>query len=83
MTTFHTSCTCKIGKVDDPSAAVDAKARVIGLQKLMAIDASAFPLLPPVIQCLLSMPLRRRFQLIYLRAKEAMKDVANGSNASV
>jgi choline dehydrogenase-like flavoprotein len=59
--------------VDDPSAAVDAKARVIGLQKLMAIDASAFPQLPPVIQCL----------LIYLRAMEAMKDVANGSNASV
>ncbi|KAF1911675.1 GMC oxidoreductase [Ampelomyces quisqualis] len=47
MTVWHASCTCKMGKVDDPDAVVDSKARVIGVKGLRVVDASAFALLPP------------------------------------
>lgn len=46
-TVWHASCTCAMGKVDDPMAVVDAKARVIGVDALRVVDASAFPFLPP------------------------------------
>ena len=36
-----------MGRVDDPMAVVDSKARVIGVNNLRVVDASAFPLLPP------------------------------------
>ncbi|MCJ1393615.1 hypothetical protein MMC18_006490 [Xylographa bjoerkii] len=44
---YHASCTCAMGKTDDPDAVVDAKARVIGVTGLRVVDASSFPLLPP------------------------------------
>lgn len=44
---WHASCTCKMGRVDDDMAVVDSKARVIGVNGLRVVDASAFPLLPP------------------------------------
>lgn len=47
MTVWHASCTCKMGKSDDPEAVVDSQARVYGAQNLRVVDASAFPLLPP------------------------------------
>lgn len=47
MTVWHPSCTCKMGKKDDPMAVVDSEARVYGVQGLRVVDASAFPLLPP------------------------------------
>ena len=37
----------KMGKADDPMAVVDSKARVLGVQGLRVVDASAFPFLPP------------------------------------
>lgn len=43
----HFSCTCKMGKVDDPLAVVDSKARVFGVEGLRVVDASAFPFLTP------------------------------------
>ncbi|KAF7541772.1 hypothetical protein G7054_g257 [Neopestalotiopsis clavispora] len=46
-TIFHGSTTCKMGKVSDPLAVVDSKAKVIGVQNLRVVDASAFPFLPP------------------------------------
>ncbi|KAJ5753792.1 Glucose-methanol-choline oxidoreductase C-terminal [Penicillium nucicola] len=46
-TIFHASCTCAMGKLDDPQAVVDSKARVIGVEALRVVDASAFALLPP------------------------------------
>jgi choline dehydrogenase len=46
-TIFHASCTCAMGKPSDPQAVVDSKARVIGVDALRVVDASAFPLLPP------------------------------------
>ena len=36
-----------MGRRSDPMAVVDSKARVIGVQGLRVVDASAFPLLPP------------------------------------
>ena len=43
----HPACTCAMGRRDDKNAVVDSKARVIGVQGLRVVDASAFPLLPP------------------------------------
>jgi choline dehydrogenase len=46
-TVWHASGTCAMGKVDDPMAVVDSNARVIGVNSLRVVDASAFPFLPP------------------------------------
>ncbi|KUI66630.1 Versicolorin B synthase [Cytospora mali] len=46
-TIFHGSCTCAMGKTSDVNAVVDSEARVIGVQGLRVVDASAFPFLPP------------------------------------
>ncbi|KAJ0164977.1 Versicolorin B synthase [Colletotrichum tanaceti] len=47
MTIWHASCTCRMGKADDPMAVVDKDARVIGVNRLRVVDASSFALLPP------------------------------------
>ncbi|KAE9399651.1 alcohol oxidase [Gymnopus androsaceus JB14] len=47
MTVWHASCTCKMGKANDTTTVVDPQARVIGVQSLRVVDASAFALLPP------------------------------------
>lgn len=44
---WHAACTCKMGLANDTTAVVDSKARVIGVQNLRVVDASAFALLPP------------------------------------
>jgi 5-(hydroxymethyl)furfural/furfural oxidase len=43
---WHVSCTCRMGRDDDPSAVTDACARVRGVSKLRVVDASIFPVLP-------------------------------------
>ena len=40
---YHPSCSCKMGRVDDPMAVVDAEARVIGLDGLRVVDSSIMP----------------------------------------
>jgi choline dehydrogenase len=47
QTVWHASCTCQMGKKDDKMAVVDQSAKVIGVEKLRVVDASAFALLPP------------------------------------
>ncbi|KAF6810379.1 versicolorin b synthase [Colletotrichum musicola] len=47
MTIWHASCTCRMGKADDPNAVVDKDAKVIGVSGLRVVDASSFALLPP------------------------------------
>lgn len=44
---WHAACTCKMGRTNDTLAVVDSKARVIGVNNLRVVDASAFALLPP------------------------------------
>ena len=44
---FHAACTCKMGRTGDPNTVVDTRARVVGVQGLRVVDASALPLLPP------------------------------------
>jgi choline dehydrogenase len=44
---WHAAATCKMGRRNDSMAVVDSKARVIGVQNLRVVDASAFALLPP------------------------------------
>jgi choline dehydrogenase len=40
---YHPSCTCKMGRRDDPMVVVDAEARVIGVQGLRVVDSSIMP----------------------------------------
>jgi choline dehydrogenase len=42
----HASCTCKIGRKDDPMAVLDGNFRVYGTQGLRVVDASVFPRIP-------------------------------------
>jgi choline dehydrogenase-like flavoprotein len=42
----HASCTCKIGRKDDPMAVLDGNFRVYGTQALRVVDASVFPRIP-------------------------------------
>lgn len=44
-TIFHPVGTCKMGRVDDPSAVVDSELRFIGLDGLRVADASVMPTL--------------------------------------
>lgn len=40
---FHPSCTCRMGRRDDPLAVVDAETRVIGIEGLRVVDSSIMP----------------------------------------
>ncbi len=40
---YHPSCSCKMGRRDDPMAVVDAEARVIGVERLRVVDSSIMP----------------------------------------
>ncbi|HET6857893.1 MAG TPA: GMC oxidoreductase, partial [Streptomyces sp.] len=42
----HASCTCRMGRPDDPAAVVDSRFRVRGAQRLRIVDASVFPRIP-------------------------------------
>jgi choline dehydrogenase len=42
----HASCTCKIGRKDDPMAVLDGDFRVYGARGLRVVDASVFPKIP-------------------------------------
>jgi choline dehydrogenase len=42
----HASCTCKLGRPDDPTAVLDSSFRVLGTQSLRVVDASVFPRIP-------------------------------------
>ena len=44
---WHAAATCKMGRKNDPLAVIDSGARVLGIQGLRVVDASAFPILPP------------------------------------
>lgn len=47
QTIWHASATNKMGRLDDPMAVFDPRCRVIGVQGLRVVDASAFPFPPP------------------------------------
>lgn len=40
---FHPSCSCRMGRRDDPLAVVDAETRVIGIEGLRVVDSSIMP----------------------------------------
>ncbi|HTX23974.1 MAG TPA: choline dehydrogenase [Steroidobacteraceae bacterium] len=40
---YHPSCTCKMGRTDDPMAVVDRETRVIGVEGLRVVDSSIMP----------------------------------------
>ncbi len=43
---YHPSCTCKIGREDDPMAVLDPECRVRGIEGLRVVDSSVFPSIP-------------------------------------
>jgi 5-(hydroxymethyl)furfural/furfural oxidase len=43
---WHASCSCRMGRPDDPMAVVDTEGRVRGIQGLRVVDASIFPVVP-------------------------------------
>jgi 5-(hydroxymethyl)furfural/furfural oxidase len=43
---WHASCTCRMGRADDPMSVVDTRGRVKGVQGLRVVDASLFPVVP-------------------------------------
>ncbi|MVT50145.1 glucose dehydrogenase [Bradyrhizobium yuanmingense] len=43
---WHASCSCRMGRADDPMAVVDNQGRVNGVQGLRVVDASIFPVVP-------------------------------------
>ncbi len=43
---WHASCSCRMGREDDPMAVVDAEGRVRGIGGLRVVDASIFPVVP-------------------------------------
>ena len=45
-TIFHPSCSCAIGRADDPMAVVDPECRVYGVAGLRVADASVMPSVP-------------------------------------
>jgi 5-(hydroxymethyl)furfural/furfural oxidase len=45
-TMFHPSCTCAIGRADDPMAVIDPECRVYGVSGLRIADASVMPSVP-------------------------------------
>ena len=47
MAVWHASGTCKMGTRSDLMAVLDSRARVLGVDGLRVVDASAFPFLPP------------------------------------
>jgi len=40
---YHPSCSCRMGRPDDPMAVVDPQTRVIGLEGLRVVDSSIMP----------------------------------------
>jgi len=43
---WHASCSCRMGRAEDPMAVVDVQGRVKGVQGLRVVDASIFPVVP-------------------------------------
>jgi 5-(hydroxymethyl)furfural/furfural oxidase len=43
---WHASCTCRMGRAEDPMSVVDTQGRVKGLEGLRVVDASIFPVVP-------------------------------------
>jgi 5-(hydroxymethyl)furfural/furfural oxidase len=43
---WHASCSCRMGRTDDPLAVVDTQGRVKGVGALRVVDASIFPVVP-------------------------------------
>jgi 5-(hydroxymethyl)furfural/furfural oxidase len=43
---WHASCSCRMGRTEDPMSVVDINGRVKGIEGLRVVDASIFPVVP-------------------------------------
>lgn len=46
INSFHPCCTTRMGNASNPLAVVDARLRVLGVQRLRVVDASVMPVVP-------------------------------------
>ncbi|PSN61153.1 alcohol oxidase [Corynespora cassiicola Philippines] len=67
-TISHASCTCRMGKINDPMAVVNSKGQVFGVGKLRVVDLSAIPFLPP----------GHPMATVYALAEKLSDDILNG-----
>ncbi|KAH9878034.1 hypothetical protein J1614_003251 [Plenodomus biglobosus] len=70
-----------MGKIDDPDAVVDSKAKVIGVSGLRVVDASSFALLPPghpqvsYLACFINKMLTAFQSTVYALAEKIADDI--------
>lgn len=66
---FHPACTARMGRADDPSAVLDARCRVRGIDGLRVVDASSFPTLPNAMPNAAVVALAERASALILAAE--------------
>ncbi len=69
MSVSHVTCTCRMGRADDPMAVVDAEGRVYGVENLRVIDASVMPSLPRANTNLATMMIAEKMSDAILRGR--------------
>jgi len=65
----HVTCTCRMGRSDDPLAVVDPAGRVYGVEGLRVIDASVMPSLPRANTNLATMMIAEKMSEAILRER--------------
>ncbi|KAJ2939128.1 hypothetical protein O0L34_g8441 [Tuta absoluta] len=71
---YHPVGTAKMGKIDDPTAVVDNKLKVIGVKGLRVVDASIMPTIPSVNTNAAVMMVAERAADFIKHEYESMKD---------
>lgn len=69
----HVTCTCRMGRRDDPLAVVDTEGRVYGVAGLRVIDASVMPSLPRANTNLATMMIAEKLSEAILRERVARR----------
>lgn len=73
MSVSHVTCTCRMGRADDPQAVVDTEGRVYGVEGLRVIDASVMPSLPRANTNLATMMIAEKMSDAILRERAARR----------
>lgn len=73
MSVSHVTCTCRMGRRDDPLAVVDTEGCVYGVEGLRVIDASVMPSLPRANTNLATMMIAEKLSEAILRERVARR----------
>ena len=72
----HLSCTCRMGRADDPMAVTDTAGRVRGIGGLRVVDASSMPSLPRANTNLATLMLAEKMADAILAGSQASAELA-------